>query len=692
MKFISQYILLGIVIIQQVRSEKHVFTSSLLACMENSQLSSTLFNVTYFPDTRSLYYDIDISTQLSGEIIAELEVFAYGHKVASKQISLCNFKLKQFCPIYPGNIRISSVQELPEEYTEEIPSIAFEVPDIDAYLIAKFYRNDTDFNNGSKQELACIQAFFSNGITVSHVAVQWCSAIFCGLGIMISMVFVAYSKLIFFERISNVALYLLLYFQSVVVISMTHVHRVPPIVQAWVKNFTWSVGLINVNFLQDIFRWYVESTGGNPPLHISSTTTSILTQKRLLKEPDLIKRSANTLYGNTNTLIVKGIERVAYNVGIENTSIVCTVFTNILIFGVFIVIISAVVLIVCYTINKRSKPTNRDISFKYCKQILKEVISKYFMLCFQQLMIFGFWEWTKQDSPAVVLLSVIFVLSSLAIIASLSIRIILASIKSKQKYSNAKVLMYGDEDIFNRYGYFYTMFKFETFWWSYIIILQTLLKAIFIGFLQVSGKAESISIFMIDAIYVILLLIYKPYLDAFTNVLTIVVSVVVLLNSFMFVLFSDLFGQSYSVSAVLGVLFFIVNGLFSIVLFIATIVYIILCLLGERYQRKRKHLESLDVVEDKNKKRIDNEVIVQTNEYTRSTSDDFEEPPHIANQPNANCSSISINGLDSDNWVESLVSLQFGNRENLSVDVPDVSLYGNDDNFNLNNEISSHYI
>ena len=66
-----------------------------------------------------------------------------------------------------------------------------------------------------------------------------------------------------------------LYFQSVVVVSMQAVeesHQLPVLGQ---ENLAWSMGLIRIQFMQNIFRWYIQLTGGSPTTYFISSTKQV---------------------------------------------------------------------------------------------------------------------------------------------------------------------------------------------------------------------------------------------------------------------------------------------------------------------------------------------------------------------------------------------------------------------------------
>lgn len=167
---------------------------------------------------------------------------------------------------------------------------------------------------------------------------------------------------------SAAALSLFTYFQSVVIVTMLSVEEVPPIANAWAENLAWSMGLIRIEFMQEIFRWYVQATSGTPTQYLTSGVKEILTQRSIddvtknsylnslisfflpafkpksyshdyLNDysSSLIKRDSDTdpryfyplnhVETNDYLQVLRGIDRIGYNANIEPTSVVCTGFT-----------------------------------------------------------------------------------------------------------------------------------------------------------------------------------------------------------------------------------------------------------------------------------------------------------------------------------------------------------------------------
>ena len=75
-------------------AKRSLTATSLVACMENSQLTPTYFEVTFNPDERSVTYNIDLTSEISDYVLAKIEVYAYGFRIINKTLNLCNENMK----------------------------------------------------------------------------------------------------------------------------------------------------------------------------------------------------------------------------------------------------------------------------------------------------------------------------------------------------------------------------------------------------------------------------------------------------------------------------------------------------------------------------------------------------------------------------------------------------------------------
>lgn len=503
---------------------------------------------------------------------------------------MCSLGWKQFCPIFPGSMQIESIEYISNDYVKEIPSIAYYVPDIDA--VAKVIVKDKK----TGKQLSCLQANFTNGKTIAQTGAKWATAVIAGLGLLIAAVMSTFGNSTAATHISANSISLFLYFQSVVVVCMQHVERVPPIASAWSENLAWSMGLIRVQFMQDIFRWYVQSTGGNPTLYFKGTTKQILVQRATdhlrslhhyaLKNRvvDVTRRALDfSLTSNTNLIVLRGIKRMGYNSHIEPTSIVLTGFTFFVIFGYFLILILVITKQVLDLLIRFKKINpNRLSHFRTSfRLILKGSLLRYLYIGFIQLVILSLYEFTQNDSPAIIILAVIMLILVLGVVGYSLWRVLQIGKQSIARFNNPAALLYGDSKVLNKYGFCYTMFNAEKYWFCVVLIGYNLIKAIFIGLCQGSGKTSVMVLFILDLAYTIFLFIQKPYLNKPTNIINYLMAIVTTINSFLFLFFSDLFGQPAQVSSIMGWVFFILNAAFSFFLLIMVIGFIAFVLISK---------------------------------------------------------------------------------------------------------------
>lgn len=577
-------------LVAPVFARRSLSASSLVTCMDNSQISPSYFNVTFDPDSRSIKYNLDLTTEISGNVTAHIQVYAYGFVIIEKDIDMCTLGWKQFCPVFPGSLQIESIEFLSESVVGQIPGIAFTVPDIDAVVkvIVK------DANTGVV--VSCLQSSFTNGKTVSQTGIKWATACIAGLGLLIAAVLSTFGNSNAALHISTNAVSLFLYFQSVVVVSMQHVERVPPIASAWSENLAWSMGLISVEFMQDIFRWYVQSTGGTPTLYFVGTTRQILVQRatnylRNLHEfvtndyrVSASKRGLDyALNSNQNLIVLRGIKRIGYNSHIEPTSIVVTGFTFFVLFG-FLLAVSIIFVKLAVELLVRMKKINPNrlshfrMSFGV---ILKGSLLRYIYIGFPQLVILSLWEFTVRDSPAVVVLAVIMFLTAVGVIGFAFWNTYKFGKLSIEKHDNPAALLYGDSKILHKYGFFYTMFHAEVYWFGIVLVSYSLVKGIFIALCQGSGKVSTIVLFVVDLAYTIFLFVKKPYMNKATNILNYCMAIVTTINSLLFIFFSEVFGQPAPVASIMGWVFFILNAAFSLVLLLMILALVGMALLSK---------------------------------------------------------------------------------------------------------------
>src|SRR5271163_4662036 len=174
-------LLLFSVFSQNASALKQIGSKSLATCMDNSGIGATTFDVLYTPDNSSFAFNINGVSTINGNVTVTVQVIAYGMVIITEKLDGCSLGLTSLCPMSVGSLDINSNVQVPSSVTNEIPGIAYEIPDIDG--IAKIWINSTDGT-----PLGCVEAFLYNGKTVDQKVVSWVSAIIAGGALLSSAV------------------------------------------------------------------------------------------------------------------------------------------------------------------------------------------------------------------------------------------------------------------------------------------------------------------------------------------------------------------------------------------------------------------------------------------------------------------------------------------------------------------------
>ena len=322
-------------------------SKSLNPCQDNSNFTATLFNVVFTPDNRTLAFDVVGLSSIQGNVTAELQAIVYGFTALTQNLDPCTMDLGGLCPMSTGQINIQSNIVVSQDVINKIPGITYGIPDLD--MLVRIYINDTD----TTTSIACVEAQLSNGNTVDQKAVGWTTAVIAGLGLVASGVTSGMGHSNTAAHVAANALSLFGFFQAQAFIGMTAV-TLPPIVQSWTQNFQWSMGIIRIGFLQHICTWYQRATGGTPSTLLSTlATTSVQIQKRSLdmlrdvypraRDQILHKRTNgdSSVAEHTKLIVVRGIDRVGFRAGIEQTNIFLTGTIFFVVFCFFVGILIA---------------------------------------------------------------------------------------------------------------------------------------------------------------------------------------------------------------------------------------------------------------------------------------------------------------------------------------------------------------
>ncbi|KAL7267019.1 putative flavin carrier protein 3 [Rhizina undulata] len=585
--------------VQYASAKRIIQSTSLNPCMTDSGFTATLFNVSFTPDNRILNININGVSSLNGNVTASLQVIAYGYTALSKTISPCEMDgFGGMCPMSQGQITIESQITIEESVSDQIPGIAYQVPDLDG--VAKIIVNSTD----TGLMVACVEAPLSNGQTVNQVGVGWATAFIAGIGLVASAITSGLGHSNTAAHVAANALSLFGYFQAQAMIGMTAV-TLPPIVQAWTQNFEWSMGIIHIGFMQNIFNWYIQATGGTPSTLLNALSDiSVQIAKRSVEESgNVMSRAAMygfELYGSelstrdtfdshpifartnnensisdTSTVVkVSGIERVSFKAKIEETNFFMTglsffvAFLFLVAFGV-----CAFKWIFEFCVKMQWMKGSKFLDFRNgWLTVLKGIMYRLVLIGFPQMAVLCLWELTVRDSAGAVVLAIFFFFSMLSILGWAAFKVIRIAQRSVALHKNPAYILYSDPAALNRWGFLYVQFRATAYYYVVPLLLYTLVKAMFIAFGQKSGTVQAIALVLIEAIYLIAVSIMKPWMDKRTNIFNISICSINFINVIFLLVFTNIFNAPGLVTGVMGVIFFVMNAVFALVLLILVLI------------------------------------------------------------------------------------------------------------------------
>jgi hypothetical protein len=575
-------------LVPAVAGEQMLISNSLNTCQDDSSFSASLFNVVYTPGNNSATVDMVATSSVQGNVIFDVAISAYGYEFLRRQVDPCDTMLQGLCPMNTGKNNIDFSLPVPDDAASNIPGIAYNIPDLDAKV--RIYVNLTE----TGESVACVEADISNGKTVDLVGVKWATAVIAGLALCSSALMSGLGHTNAASHIAANSLALFSYFQSQAIIGLTGV-GLPPVVQSWTQDFQWSMGIIKTGFMQHIFTWYQRATGGEPATIFDSlTTTSVQVQKRSLDYIDegvnLFKRGTamlpravsehvnlaprKNIETGSGAYVVYGIQRVAFRARIETTNLFSTCLTFFCLVIVFTILaVLAFKGIVELAARQKWLSSERFYEFRHgWLTVLKGILFRICLLGFPAMCIMCLWEFTQVDSPALVVLAVFFLFGPIITLGWGASKVIRIARRSVAMHRNPAYILFSDPQALNKWGFLYIQFRASAYYFIVPLLVYTFIKALFVALAQKSGVAQAIAFIVIEAGALIGASVLRPWMDKSTNSFNIAICVVNFLNAIFLLIFTNVFGAPAIVVGAVGVVLFILNAAFSLILLLMVII------------------------------------------------------------------------------------------------------------------------
>lgn len=153
-----------------------------------------------------------------------------------------------------------------------------------------------------------------------------------------------------------------------------------------------------------------------------------------------------------------------------------------------------------------------------------------------------------------------------------SFKVIRLAKRSVEMHKNPAYMLYSDPKCLNRWGFLYVQYRATAYYFIIPVLAYILVKSIFIAFAQNAAVVQAIALVIIEATFLIGVSILRPWMDKKTNVFNISIATINMLNVIFLLMFTAVFGQPGIVTGVMGVIFFIYNAVFALVLLILVLI------------------------------------------------------------------------------------------------------------------------
>ncbi|KAK7745319.1 hypothetical protein SLS53_002815 [Cytospora paraplurivora] len=604
-------------------------TSGFTNCEEGASIVVNVANVEYNADADTITYDISGTSTEEQKVMASLNVTAYGIQVYSKTFNPCNndTRMDSLCPVPAGAFSASGSQAISAAYAGQIPSVAFQVPDIAAQATLELTSIE------SNQESGCITSAISNGKSTSVPAVTYVAAAIAGAALVMGGVTAAGSAIAggagagvsagagagaaapspsFFE--------VLTWFQGMAMNGMSSV-TLPQVYRSFTKNFGFSMGLIPWTRMQMSIDNFRQATGGNltsdsvqflenATLVFADGSTETLGESAKFRRAmeyhvnQLASRDVNSTADAANSTLsnfesevritVTGIKAYVEELSIPSAN---TFMTVLLVVSIVIASIAVIILLVKAILEAwalfASFPEKLTGFRKHYWFTMGRTITQLILLLYGTWVLYCIFQFTTGDSWAAKTLAGVTLALFTGVLAFFGYKIF-TTVKNLKEENGDVSQLYENKDFWIRYSLFYENYK-RDYWWLFVpTITYMFAKGCILAAGDSHGLAQSICQLLLEMTMLGVLAWHRPYERKSGNVINIAIAVVRVLSVACILVFVDEFAVSETTTTVMGIVLIAIQAALTGILAILIAWNAIIAIVNQNPHRKRrKEMEKL---------------------------------------------------------------------------------------------------
>ncbi|KAH9930393.1 TRP-domain-containing protein, partial [Amylocystis lapponica] len=567
-------------------------------------------DVSYFPVNNSITFNISAASVLPNvSVSAIFYANVYGMQPINTTFALCDLFGGILCPLPEYNFIGQDSLQLPSsiQVAKEVPGIAYVIPDLEAFA------QITLVEVGTQNVLACVQATLSNGWSMRQYAVEWSTAAIALLALAFALWQSASAGIL---ALAPIRLLDILYlFQTIAASGLLGLNY-PSVYTSFTLNFSWALGLFpttaasriqnSINHMRNLTGADVSdaSGGGTVPLvnrklspyNVPSSSSSAVKSLSLrslhdkvsalprlnLADPNalslarrtpvdasLLTRDVVVVTSESSNVLEAGVPIYTNYIGIATANTFMTIFLVFLMLTAIVLAFMGLGYAIWFYMMRSERGRRQLDKIPGLKDGYPAFARSWGLrvaLCtFFPVTIFAFYQWTLKDSWLSILLSVILLMTVLALVLIpmyIVFRPYLPAFLSRPSSSTPS----------QSWTPYVAPFQPSRYYYIVPLFLAMFVKSCIVGFGDAHGMTQAILFLVVDVLVFASLIVLKPYRTRHADVLMGFLAIVRIICSGLSVAFSQSLSLAPIPRVVVGIIMAVVFSIAVLVMFINTLV------------------------------------------------------------------------------------------------------------------------
>ncbi|KZT11047.1 TRP-domain-containing protein [Laetiporus sulphureus 93-53] len=589
--------------------ERVIYTSSVSYCSQPQEILVEQLYIEYYPANNSIFFNVSAASVLDNlNVTANLYLNDYGAQPINYTLDICSLFGGFLCPLPQYNFTGSDWLTIPSsvDITKVVPGIAYIIPDLESFAQV------TLLEVGTGDVKACLQATLANGWSTHQYAVEWTTAAIALLALASALLKSVFSNIL---ALAPIRFLDLLYLYQTIASSALLGLNYPTIYTSFALNFSWVLGLFaqsSTSSMQNSINRMRSLTGGDDSDASSGGSTayvnrrlspyntdivfqaskSLVAKARSLPTIDLFNSTARSLLTRATLNSAKrsvqddiavvtsedgadvlqaGIPIYVNDIGIATADAFMTIFLTALIYAAIVLGALALGFGIYFGLRRTSwgKQHLRDLPAFESGYLpfARAWALRAVLITVLPILTFIFYQWTLHDSWLSVLLSVITLVIMMALVLPpiyFVIRPYLPRVLARTTTATVPTS--------HSLAPLTAPFRSERVWYVGALLIAIIVKAMVTAFGHAHGLAQAIVLLILDVLFFVSLIVFKPYRTRGADVLQGFLATVRMVCSGLLIAFA----QTLSVSAIprvaIGVVIAVIFAIAVIIMFLNILV------------------------------------------------------------------------------------------------------------------------